>query len=208
MVTLHTLAHIFFQGSCSPCLQTENREIEAKTKSEQGGRDGTRALILLSQTLSRTAPRSLSSLNVICMMALVSTYLHMTLPSWTVNRELKARYIICPQSGRKRGVKPTQWAATVSWTLCQAVSHVSSHLIIMQGGSVSLLFQMNKLEFIEINMQPVSGGSRFWIHIWYSLCTCVCVFFFFPTTFQKNEWTGTHRVRHWNKVIVSNQYQG
>ena len=34
---------MFFQGSCNPCLQAENREIEAKTKNEQGSLSGQEA---------------------------------------------------------------------------------------------------------------------------------------------------------------------
>lgn len=40
MATLRILVHILFQGCCSPCLQTENREIEAKMKNERGSLSG------------------------------------------------------------------------------------------------------------------------------------------------------------------------
>ena len=43
MATLRILVHIFFQGCCSPCLQTENREIEAKMKNERGSLSGQEA---------------------------------------------------------------------------------------------------------------------------------------------------------------------
>lgn len=43
MAILCIWVHMFFQGSCKPCLQAENREIEAKTKNEQGSLSGQEA---------------------------------------------------------------------------------------------------------------------------------------------------------------------
>lgn len=43
MAILCIQVHMFFQGSCNPCLQAENREIEAKTKNEQGSLSGQEA---------------------------------------------------------------------------------------------------------------------------------------------------------------------